>query len=367
MAGNEQEGRFAVLRYAGAFIAFMVGSGFATGQEVMQYYVAFGYGGFAAALLAFALLACAGVRIVAAAHRERFAPGEVYAYYCGHALGRFFDYFSTLAVYLSFVVILAGAGAILEQQCGLPRALGVLAGAALSCLTVLGGFGRMVRVIGRAGPAVIAMVLLVGAGGLIGATDGVAAAAQAAPAMDLLRAADHWPLSAVSYAGISMIWLTGFLSQMGATAPSQTAVRRGVLLGMAVFFAAVALVTAALLANLDAVRGAQAPMLALARRLHPAVAALFTAAICTGIYTASVPLLWSVTARVAPEGSGRGRLAVPLAAGLAAAAALALPFDRLVNVVYVLCGYIGFFLCLAVLWRDAAALLRRRRARRCAH
>ena len=49
------------------------------------------------------------------------------------------------------------------------------------------------------------------------------------------------------------------------------------------------------------------------------------------------------------------------------AAALALPFDRLVNVVYVLCGYIGFFLCLAVLWRDAAALLRRRRARRCAH
>ena len=80
--------------------------------------------GFAAALLAFALRACAGVRIVAAAHRERFAPGEVYAYYCGHALGRFFDYFSTLAVYLSFVVILAGAGAILEQQCGLPRALG---------------------------------------------------------------------------------------------------------------------------------------------------------------------------------------------------------------------------------------------------
>ena len=55
MAGNGQEGRFAVLRYAGAFIAFMVGSGFATGQEVMQYYVAFGYGGFAAALLAFAL------------------------------------------------------------------------------------------------------------------------------------------------------------------------------------------------------------------------------------------------------------------------------------------------------------------------
>ena len=73
MAGNGQEGRFAVLRYAGAFIAFMVGSGFATGQEVMQYYVAFGYGGFAAALLAFALLACAGVRAAVRTDRLNFA------------------------------------------------------------------------------------------------------------------------------------------------------------------------------------------------------------------------------------------------------------------------------------------------------
>ena len=31
-----------VLKTAGAFIAFLIGSGFATGQEIMQFFVAYG-------------------------------------------------------------------------------------------------------------------------------------------------------------------------------------------------------------------------------------------------------------------------------------------------------------------------------------
>ena len=31
-----------VIKYAGAFIAFMIGSGFATGQEIMQFFTSYG-------------------------------------------------------------------------------------------------------------------------------------------------------------------------------------------------------------------------------------------------------------------------------------------------------------------------------------
>ena len=34
-----------VATYAGAFIAFLIGSGFATGQEVVQYFSAYGWQG----------------------------------------------------------------------------------------------------------------------------------------------------------------------------------------------------------------------------------------------------------------------------------------------------------------------------------
>ena len=33
----------AVMKYAGAFIAWVIGSGFATGQEILQFFTSYGY------------------------------------------------------------------------------------------------------------------------------------------------------------------------------------------------------------------------------------------------------------------------------------------------------------------------------------
>ena len=37
-----------VLTYAGAIVAFLIGSGFATGQEILQYFTSYGYSGISA-------------------------------------------------------------------------------------------------------------------------------------------------------------------------------------------------------------------------------------------------------------------------------------------------------------------------------
>ena len=360
MTQNNKAGRSSVLRFAGAYVAFMTGSGFATGQEVMQYYVAFGFCGFAAVLTVFALLAYAGARLVSAGHREKFERGSsVFAYYCGPVIGKFYDWFTTFSIYMSFVVILAGAGALLEQQCGLPVAFGVVLIAALSCITVIGGFHRMLNVLGRIGPVTIALVLAVGIAALVRGAGSLAEADAAIASMGLLRAADHWLLSAVSYIGISMIWLTTFLTRLGAEASSERRAKNGVLLGTAVFFSGVMLVTAAMMGNIRTIQGTQAPMIALAEQLHPLAATLITGVICLGIYTASVPLLWTVTARVADERSKRSRVAAMAATVVGAAIALTWSFDKLVNIVYVLCGYVGFYLCAAVVWKDVRMLWRK--------
>ena len=361
---NGATGCLAALRFAGAYIAFMSGSGFATGQEVMQYYVAFGFRGIAAILVVFALLAYAGARLVATGHRERFARGgDVFAYYCGPVIGRFFDWFITLAIYLSFVVILAGAGAAMAQQFGLPAAAGVAITALLSCVTVVGGFGRMLKVLGRLGPVIIAMVLVVAVAALVRTAGNLAEANRAIASMQLLSAAGRWWMSAVSYVGISMIWLTTFLTRLGAEAEDGRRATRGIVLGTAVFFAGVLLMTLAMMGNIGTLRGSQVPMLVLAEQLHPAVAAAFAGIVSLGIYTASVPLLWTATARIAGEGTRCSRYAVPAAALVGAVIAMTLSFDRLVNIVYVLCGYVGFFLCGVVLWKDLRAGYQRLRAR----
>lgn len=222
----------------------------------MQYYVAFGFHGIATILLVFTLLAYAGARLVATGHREHFKRGsDVFAYYCSPVLGRFFDWFITFAIYMSFVVILAGAGAAMAQQFGLPAGAGVAITALLSCVTVIGGFGRMLKVLGNLGPVIIAMVFAVAVVGLARGAGNLAEADRAIASMQLLRAADFWWLSAVSYVGISMIWLTTFLTRLGAEAEDGRRVTRGIVLGTAVFFSGVLVMTLAMMGNISALQG----------------------------------------------------------------------------------------------------------------
>ena len=51
--GKQQINWGRAMTYAGAFIAFLIGSGFATGQEVLQYFSSYGYLGILGVVVAF--------------------------------------------------------------------------------------------------------------------------------------------------------------------------------------------------------------------------------------------------------------------------------------------------------------------------
>lgn len=73
-----------VIIYAGAFIAFLVGSGFATGQEIMQYFVAYGYMGILGVLVVFTLFLYVGVSFVMAGNKNKFPKrNDVYRNHWG--------------------------------------------------------------------------------------------------------------------------------------------------------------------------------------------------------------------------------------------------------------------------------------------
>ena len=61
-----------VFGFAGAFCALLIGSGFATGQEVMQYFVSYGYWGLAGAIVVLLLFLYVGTEFMAVGHREKF-------------------------------------------------------------------------------------------------------------------------------------------------------------------------------------------------------------------------------------------------------------------------------------------------------
>ena len=135
-----------VLILAGAVIAFTIGSGFATGQEIIQYYTAYGVQGIFTVLLFAVCFIYYNYNFAKAGAEEHFEKGnDVYKFYCGKYVGTFMDYYSTIFCYMSFFVMVGGAASTLNQQYGLPSWVGGVVLTALAILTVVGGLNSLVE------------------------------------------------------------------------------------------------------------------------------------------------------------------------------------------------------------------------------
>lgn len=343
-----------VINIAGAYIAFLIGSGFATGQEVLQYFTSYGYMGIVGALLTLGLFLYVGISFIGAGFDNKFEKGsDIFKYYCGEKVGTFFDYFSVLFIYLSFTVMIAGAGATFSQHFGLPVYIGGLLMAILATTTVLFGLNNIVEIIGKIGPAIVVISIALGLISIFQNLDGLANAPTILPTLTLTKASTNWFFAALSYVGFCMLWLAGFLASIGGNSKSKKEATQGAAAGAIGFSLAVVIVALGLLACIQDVAGSQIPSLYLASNIHPLLASIFSVIIVAGIYTTAVPLLWSVSARFTEDKSPKFRMLTIILAVIGFVVGIWLPFDKLVNIVYVINGYVGLILLVFMFMKTA--------------
>ena len=328
---------------AGAVIACLIGAGFASGQEVLQFFTVYGRergamgGGLASVLLG------VGTALLLTGRQNAFSC-------CGPLAGRLLAGASPLLLFGVYAVMLAGAGALVQTGFGLPALLGRAGMLVVTLVTVLAGLGRMTDILGRAGPLIVAFVLAVALGTLL----------TAPPAEPLAAAADpparSWWMAALVYAGYNLFLLAPFLQAMGSRLPA----RSGIIaawLGCGGFGAALVLLHLAF-CRMPTALADTAPAVALVAERHlkrknrrsvaaaepdllePVAAAV--PVLLAGVYTTAAPLLFSVCEAL-PGKEGRGRWKV-LLVGLAGFAASGAPFGQLVAALYPLIGWFGLAL-----------------------
>ena len=71
-----------------------------------------------------------------------------------------------------------------------------------------------------------------------------------------------------------------------------------------------------------------------------------------GIYTTAVPLLYNPCGRFAKEGTSQFKILTVALGVIGLIVGLFLPFRVLVNIIYVLNGYVGAVLILFMLWKN---------------
>lgn len=369
MENNQKVSWSRVLILAGAVIAFTIGSGFATGQEIIQYFTAYGAKGILTVLLFAVCFIYYNYNFAKAGSEEHFEKGnDIYKYYCGKYLGTFMDYYSTVFCYMSFFVMVGGAASTLNQQYGLPAAVGGGILAILTILTVVGGLNSLVDKIGLVGPAIVILCIAIGVitlcrdGSQVGAGLDVIHSGTfiQAGSETIKKAGPNWVISGLSYAGFVLLWFASFTTALGSRNKKKD-LEYGIYLGTLAVCVAIILVMFAQIANINTpgmenagifVWNADIPNLILSERFWKPFASIFAVVVFAGIYTTAVPLLYNPCARFAREGTSLFKILTIVLGVIGLLVGLYLPFRVLVNVIYVLNGYVGAILILFMLWKN---------------
>ena len=334
------------LKIAGAFVGVIVGAGFASGRELLLMFVDFGAWGLAGAVVSAALFTFLGMALASMGSRLRATSHkDVVQALCGKHLGALVDLMITFFMFAVTVVMLAGGGALLEQQFGIPAIAGsvlvTLIVVAIVCLDV----HKVIGMIGAVTPFLI--VTAVGVALYGAATRDLSFDELNQLAAKQEAGASHWLLGALLYVSYNIVAGVPILAIMGGAAKGEKQAMWGGIFGGALLGLLMLVMSLGLLSRLDSVAELPMPMLSIAGEVSPALGLLMALIIFCMILNTAVGTLYSFSARLLPAGTRQFRLG-SIAAGALAFVGSLVGFISLVGQVYPFFGYLGFLLIAAV-------------------
>ncbi|KIU45643.1 MULTISPECIES: membrane protein [Pseudomonas] len=334
------------LKIAGAFVGVIVGAGFASGRELLLMFVDFGVWGLLGAVVSASLFIFLGMALAGMGSRLRASSHkDVVNALCGRYLGAFVDLMITFFMFAVTVVMLAGGGALLEQQFGIPALFGSLAVTVIVVAIVCLDVQKVIGMIGAATPLLILTAVAVALYGV--ATRGLSFGELDQLASQQDAGASHWLLGALLYVSYNIVAGVPFLSIMGGTAKTEKHAIWGGIFGGALLGVLMLVMSLGLLSRLDSVADLPMPMLSIATEISPVLGLVMAVVIFLMILNTAVGTLYSFSARLLPAGTRTFRIGSAAAGALAFVGSL-VGFVSLVGQVYPLFGYLGFLLIGAV-------------------
>ncbi len=329
-----------------AYVGIIVGAGLTSGQDLLQYFLSFGAVGLlGVVLLAVLNVVFAKIILTLGSYYQADNHSEVLEQITHPKIHRFIDVVIVFSSFVMGFVMIAGAGANLNQVLDVPEWVGAVICSALVIIVAFMDFERITQALGVFTPIAIVMIVLIAVYSLLQGPfdfEAMDAAARTIP-----PAIPNLWLAAVNYfticalAGVAMAFvLGGSVVRIGVAEKGGTL--GGALIGMIVLLASVALFL-----NIIDVKDSSMPMLQIVENIHPALAAIYAGVIFALIFNTAFSLFYSSAKRFAPK-NDRKMKAVLI--GLVAAGFVCSfgGFKELISVMYPVLGYVGLVL-LAVL------------------
>ncbi|QRP97577.1 hypothetical protein I6J72_10480 [Corynebacterium sp. FDAARGOS 1242] len=327
-----------------AFIGVVVGAGFASGQEAMQYFVAFGNWGLWGVVLAAALMLITGISILQlGSYFQADEHTAVYDKISGPIISRVLDY-GTLATLFSIgFVMFAGGGSTISQQFeGVPIWVG---GAVMLTLVLLVGLldvDKVTSVIGAITPFIIIFVVL--ATGYTIITTDVDWSSINAYAVDNVETPIHsWWLAALNYTGLNVMCAVSMSIVIGGNILDNRAVGIGGFFGGIIYLILLTLLVVSLYMVAPEVNGQDLPVLTLINNVNPVLGYFMTFIIYGMVFNTAIGMFYAMGKRLTRK---KPKLFYPVYAGACVVGFILsfIGFKQLVSSVYPILGWIGLLM-----------------------
>lgn len=166
---HETKMRFSkMMIYAGAMMSLLIGAAFATGQEVLMYFVAWGDQMFFIIGIILAVIVWVALSFAIAGSRYHFDRNEdIFRFFCGKYFGKFYDYFTVFFSYACYLFMIGGVGSTMKEQFGLPGVFGIVGLSAVVVLTVTLGLSKITDILGCLGSVLLIVIGIISIGNLI--------------------------------------------------------------------------------------------------------------------------------------------------------------------------------------------------------
>ncbi len=333
---------YKVIQMAFAFIGIIVGAGFASGQEILQYFTSFGMWGTAGAVVATGLFAYMGMMLMMMGSRLKAQSHDEAIYkLSGKFMGIAIDYIIILTLFGVGIVMVAGAGSMLHQQYALPNWVGSLIMTVLVTATVLLPINRVIALIAAITPTLIIALAIICAYSLLSAQTTLAELepiAQSVPS-----SLPNWFVSTINYVSFNVAVGAGMALVMGGSEKNENIAKWGGLLGGLGIGVLIIIAHFAIFYKIDDVKDVGLPLLKIIQDISPTLGILMTFVLFGMIYNTGVAMYYAFVARFTVMQTKRSYI-FAVVTGIIGFLISFAGFTSLVAYLYPLIGYLGLLL-----------------------
>lgn len=342
-----------IVKVGSMYAATIIGAGFASGQEISQFFSTYYQGGFYGILFASVMFSVIGIIVLDKVYRERIRDYDEFLFpVTGWLMGWVIETAVTLYMLSVYSVMTAGMATIVSKYLSVPFFVAA-AFVSFICMTVI-----LTDIKGVVAVNTVLTPLLVA--GLLAAGIYVIVSKETA-AFNVLgylgKVTDNWFFSALLYVSynslMSVVVMTGLLPYLKSR---RTGILGGVLGGMILGFLALLLNTAIFLFYPDIV--GDLPLLELVQRYSDIFSTLYSVILFLAMFVSAVTSGYCVTGRISCKTGIPGRMTAILVCAVCVPLS-ALGFSSLISVLYPAFGYVGLFMVFLILFHEGKNIIRR--------